>query len=350
MRRSFLTRTFTLAGLAAVLLAGLEANQLQAAPRVSFELVTGNGFPLNASRKWIDLFKNLESTSVRIRGARGSETTTVENVGTASSPSYHVVGILLGDNRLRLLGDEFTANDRAKLAAWIKKLRIDGVDGLTAVRVAFGLTSEQLVSFHERASQRLTFATKGQRAGDVTRQIVRNLQAPFDVSSAARAAFARNEAVDDELRGLTSGTALAATLRPLGLVWRPSRRDDGTLVVVIQEAASSDESWPIGWPIKDTPYSTAPKLFENLKVEILDTPLSQAIDAIQPRLELPFLFDYNSMARHQVDPETSKINFPAKRASYKRILDTVMFQAGLKTELRLDETDQPFLWISTTKR
>ncbi len=339
-----------LAGLGLLLLSLAASRPLEAAPRVSFELVTGNGFPLTAQRKWIDLFKNLPGTTVRIRGARGSETTTVEDVGTSRSPSYHVVGILLGDNRLRLLGGEFSANDRTKLAAWVKKLRAEGVEGLTAVRVAFGLTSDQLVAFHAQASRPIPFTTKDVRSGDVARQIVRQVAAPFEVSAAGRAAFGRNELVADELKGLSCGTALAATIRPLGLTWRPRRRDDGKTVLVIEEAGTAEESWPVGWPVKGTPYSTAPKLFENLKVEIRDTPLSEAIEAIQPRVELPFLFDHNSMARHQVDPAASKVDFPAKRASYKRILDTVMFQAGLSTELRLDEADRPFLWISTTKR
>lgn len=346
----FRFRRLTLAGLTALSLTWAAGAPLQAAPRVSFELVTGNGFPLNASRKWVDLFKDFEGTNVRIRGARGNEQTTVENVGTDASPSYHVVGILIGDNRLHLLGGEFRPTDRAKLAEWIKKLRNEGIDGLTAVRVAFGLTSEQLVAFHEQVGQPLSFSTKDVRAGDVARRIVRDLRIPFDVSPAGRSAFARNEAVLDELNGITSGTALAATLRPLGLIWRPAKRDDGKVILSIQEAGESEVSWPIGWPIKDTPLATAPKLFDNLKVEIRDTPLAQAIDAIQPRIELPFLFDYNSMARHRVDPATSNVNYPPKRASYKRILDTVMFQAGLALELRMDEADKPFLWISTTKR
>ncbi len=349
MNRSIM-RAITLASLTAVFLMLSAGAHLQAAPRVTFELVTGNGFPLNAARKWVDLFKNLESTSVRIRGAHGSEQTTVENVGTDALPSYHVVGILLGDNRLRLLGGNFAHTDRTKIAQWIKKLRSEGVDGLTAVRVAFGLTSEQLVAFHERVSRPLAFSTKGVRAGDVARQIVRDLQVPFDVSTVGRAAFARNEIISDDLNGITSGTALAATIRPLGLIWCPHKREDGKVILSIKEVRESDESWPIGWPIKGTPFSTAPKLFENVKVEIRDTSLSQAIEAIQPRVELPFLFDYNSMARHEVDTATKNVNFPSKRASYKRILDTVMFQAGLGTELRMDEAEKPFLWISTTKR
>lgn len=342
-------RSSTLVHLATLLIVMGTASHLEAAPRVSFELVTGNGFPLNASRKWIELFKDFDGTSLRIRGARGNEKTTVENVGTETSPSYHVVGFLLGDNRVRLLGGSFSSTDHTKISKWIEQLRAEGVDGLTAVRVAFGLTSEQLVDFHKRASRPVTFSTKGVRGGDIVRRIVRQLQVPFDVSSAGRAAFARNEVFSDELNGLSSGTALAATLRPLGLIWRPAKRGDGKVILAIKEVGVSEESWPVGWPITDTPFSVAPKLFESINVEIKDTSLSKAIDALQPRIDLPFLFDHNSMARQRVDLE-KPINFPPKRASHKRILDQVFFQAGLASELRIDEAEKPFLWISTTKR
>ena len=349
-----MTRPIRRAALFMTLIAALStlvtARPALAAPRVSFELVTGNGFPLNASRKWIEVFKDLDGTSVRIRGARGNETTTVENIGTDRAPSYHVVGILLGDNQVRLLGARFKSTDRAKIAQWIKDLRNEGVKGLTAVRLAFGLTSEQLVTFHRQMSPPLSISTKGVRSGDVARAIVRELKIPFEVSPVARQAFARNEVVADELKGISYGTALAATLRPLGLICRPSRRDDGTVTISIKDVGDSEESWPIGWPTKETPASTAPKLYETLKVEIRDTPLAQAIEAIQPRIKLPFVFDYNAMARQQIDPATKLVNFPNKRASYKRILDIVMFQSGLEVELRIDEADTPFLWISGSKR
>ena len=38
----------------------------------------------------------------------------------------------------------------------------------------------------------------------------------------------------------------------------------------------------------------------------------------------------------------SKVNFPAKRSFYQRILDRVLYQAGLEAELRVDEAEQPF--------
>ena len=62
------------------------------------------------------------------------------------------------------------------------------------------------------------------------------------------------------------------------------------------------------------------------------------------------LFDYNSMARHQVEPDKVRVTLPAGRTYYKKVLDRMLFQGKLKAELRVDEAEQPVLWISTLKK
>ena len=44
------------------------------------------------------------------------------------------------------------------------------------------------------------------------------------------------------------------------------------------------------------------------------------------------------------------VSFPLKRTFYKKALENVLFQARLRSELRVDEAGTPFLWISSTKR
>jgi len=38
-----------------------------------------------------------------------------------------------------------------------------------------------------------------------------------------------------------------------------------------------------------------------------------------------------------------------KRTFYSRILKQVLFQAKLKYEVRLDEAERPFLWVSPNR-
>ncbi len=55
------------------------------------------------------------------------------------------------------------------------------------------------------------------------------------------------------------------------------------------------------------------------------------------------------LALHGVDPETIPAELPSKRISYSQTLGRVLGQAKLKYELRVDEAEQPFLWVTTFK-
>jgi len=92
-----------------------------------------------------------------------------------------------------------------------------------------------------------------------------------------------------------------------------------------------------------------PILYEFLEVEIENIPLSETIDAIGGRLEVPILLDRNKIVLHRIDMQT-KVSFPPGRSYYKRILDRALFQGKLKAEVRIDEAGNPLLWITTIKR
>ena len=322
------------------------AGSTAAERRVSFELVTEGGFPVGGETAWINVLKDLDQVGIRIRRGRTGDKVEVTNLGTDVSPSYHVVGILTAKSRLELPGGKFSLSDGAKIARWITKLQQEGIDGFTGNRVAFGLKPDDLVAFHDALAKPIDFDTKGVRAGDIARKLVRGLRMQVSVSAESRRAVARNEAVLDELNGLAAGTALAAILRPLGLVLSPKKPPGAKVLLLISDVREVEESWPIGWPPEVSPRKAAPDLYEYLPVEIADIPLSEAIAAIDGRVETPFLFDHNGMQRQRIDPTAKQVNFPRKRVQYRRVLDQVLFQGRLKSEVRLDEAGNPFLWIS----
>jgi len=78
--------------------------------------------------------------------------------------------------------------------------------------------------------------------------------------------------------------------------------------------------------------------------------LADALEALKPRLELPLLMDHNSLIRFRIDPSKVQVAIPAGKTFYKKILDHLLSQAGMSAELRVDEADTPFLWITTAKK
>ena len=216
----------------------------------------------------------------------------------------------------------------------------------------FGLTSKQLVAMHDGLSPCVSSATKGKRTGEVVRQIISSLsKVDVVIDPTAEKALRGDETTADELTGVSSGTALAAALRPLGLVAVPLPPRGEQLRMAVVDAKLTKESWPIGWPPEKPPKDTMPDLFKFLIVEIADTPLNEALDAIQERLKAPFLYDRNSMARHKVDPTAVKVKVPEGNTYYKGIIDRMLSQSKpqLKCEIRVDEGGQPLLWITTVK-
>lgn len=319
------------------------------ADRISFELATAASFALNGSARWIELFRELELTDVRIRGGQPGDRPMVENLGTEAAPRYHVVGLLTERNRLVLPAGEFGLADRDGLKQWVARLRSEGAEGLTAKRGLFGLTKEQMVQTDELLQVKVASSTRDQRAGDVVRNLVRLSKLEFQVTAAAQAVFAKSGAYGGELEGIACGTALAAVLSSQGLVFAPQSIGAGRVGLKIATKAELPEPWPVGWPPNDSPFKVAPPLYENLTVEIQETPLAVALDAIQPRVQVPFLLDYAAIERHKIDLATKQVSFPRGRVLYRRLLDKLLFDAGLKSDLRVDETGQPLVWITTIR-
>lgn len=341
----FATILFSLVAIAMVI---APPRAFAAQPRIDLELATESDFPATEARKWSEMLGQLGLSSVRIRGGKESDVPEIQTLGKDDSPSYRVVGILTGDGKLLLPKGRFTLSDRGRIEQWLAKLREGGIEGVTVKPAAFGLLPTQLVTVHEALAVPVTFSTAGQKPQAAAKKIADGLSLKFITDATGQRALASPEPIADELQGLSSGTALAAILRPLGLVLFPEK-SGGEIRLRIADSRSASEHWPIGWPPQGNPSQTLPDLFKTLNVEIASTPLAEALPAIQTRLKAPVLLDHNSIARHEIDLQT-KVDLPASNTYYDRILDRLLSQARLQYELRVDEAAKPFLWITTTKQ
>jgi hypothetical protein len=316
---------------------------------VEFELVTEKGFPPASTQKWFQTFTDLKVAGVRIRAAQPADKPKIDVAGKKESPRYKVVGTITARGVLVVPGGQFTVNDGPRIAKWMRELTNNGVEGVTTAKTAFGLTKTQLDQVTSDLKRPVEFSTKGIKPTDVAKKLVAGLKIKTTLHGDAKRALDEDDPVRDELRGLSSGTALAAVLRPAGAMLRPTKPAGGEVGYRIEPSDANADSWPIGWP-SDAPASKlAPKLFEFLNAEIEGVTASEAIDAIGQRLEVPLLFDHNNMARHRIDL-AKEITLPGKRTYYSKVLDQVLFAVGLKYELRVDENDKPFLWITTVKK
>jgi hypothetical protein len=317
-------------------------------PRVTFELLTKPGLPLTASQQWYKALTDLGISGLQIHNARSDDKMEISESGGKAAREYKVVGILAADNVLYLPGGKFKLGDTGRLRKWLDNLGDQGADGVTEPRMAFDFTARQLDEVKSDLKQPVEFSTKETPAGKVVSQIGGGLKFALELDDAARRGL-KGIRVTEELNGLSSGTALAAILRPAGLVLEPERLPGGAMRYRVRKAQAGREAWPVGWKPHDERSQVLPLLFEHLNVEIKELPVSEAAGSIQGRLKVPFLYDQNAMALHGVDPTKVEADVPSKRMTYSQVLGKILLQAKLQYELRVDEADKPFLWITTIK-
>jgi hypothetical protein len=346
----------------AVLIWLVAATTALAAPPVELELATERGVQITAPQEWLQLLAGIGIEHVTIRGIQPDDAPRVTNTGSAQKPDYHVIGVITLHDQLRLPGGTFSRGDRAKLKDYFDRLSADGAESLTASHGRFGLTEKELTATFADLSQPIDFETKDQPPRAVLDQLQKRRGLKLQLEDAVAQELSNAKPMSDELKGLTSGTALAMLLRPCGLVMRPEKQRGQPVVyrIVAAEADAASQStlgktsspdpnqkiWPIGWEPEKSLGEIAPSLLESLNAEINGYSLQEALAAITPRLKLPLYLDHASLAAHKIDPAKVQVKLPKARMSYKRLLDRVLAQAHLGCSIRVDESGMPFLWVT----
>ncbi len=303
---------------------------------------------VQTQQNWMEVLAEVGADRVRSRTTQSTGTIEIKETETSLGVLVNLYGVIDG-NMLKLPGQSFQLRDVDKIRDYVQKLRDDGADVALADKKAFGLTSEQLVSLNEAFSIPVEIETKNRPAQDVLDFAERKLNYEIELDAASKLGFKRAEPFQDELQGLSLGTALAAAIRPLGLVLAPARQQGAPLMIRIVDSRSVEEHWPIGWPAPQNPIETVPRLFEKNVLEIRDFPLDQVLAAVQTKADVPMLFDYNSLARAAIDLTATNVTFVNENSSYGFALRQMLNQTRPRTayEIRVDESGKPFLWIST---
>lgn len=323
---------------------GLSCAQVGMRNRVEFEIIADANGAIDDNQRWLEALSEVGADNVRI--VQGSSRMGVEKIAGSGGTTYKITG-RLDRNRLLLPKGRFGIRDTAKIKEYIESLRADGAEVALADKMAFGLTARQLVDLHTDLSRPLTETSVDKTPEQILQLVQKSVNTPFVIDPAAAIALRDDYTLVDELNGLTHGTALAAALRPLGLVLAPVREQGKATEIRIVPSLSATEFWPVGWPLQQRVDLAAPKLFENIPVNIQNFSLAKTLPAIQKMMKMPFLYDYNSIAMKGVDMEKVRVNVQSERMSFQVILSRIFSQSrGLQHEVRADEAGTPFIWIS----
>jgi len=335
-----------LAPIVASLLAAM-AQPATAAGRVQLELVgDGQGAAL-VFQQWMRVLSKAGVKNVRFRSSRATDKVGIQTHGTDDNPLYVVTGIVRGSDELLLPSGRFRRSDAGRLSQWLDELAELGPEEKRERKAAFGLRASQFVEIHEDLAKPIGFSTQGLSRREAVAKISAELTYTLRSDAAAGAALER-EKIGEQLQGLSCGTVLAYVLRPAGYCLVP-RLEGARPVYAVVKAQADMEIWPVGWEPTKPDRDILPALYEFHNVNVEGVSASKALQAIGQRLQVPVLIDHNALARHGVDPEQVVVSHPRRRTTYSLALRKILFQARLKSEVRIDEADQPFLWVTTVK-
>ena len=336
--------------LALAFVLGLMCSSAAQGQRTPIDLTVLMSHPdLDTQQRWGELLADVGADTYTMRSTRGKVAPEVKTHEGRSGTSYEIVGILQSD-RLFLPGGQFSLRDKQKIRDLIQRIRDDGPNTALAEKMAFGMTAEQLVALQQDLSALHKTATAGKSAEEIVKAIGSAINTPIEIDPAARPALVDDEAVvADELESLSCGTALAAALRPLGLVAVPFREQGKSPVILIKDFREAEEHWPVGWPLEGAPLGAVPKMFEQQDADIINYKLKAVLDVISKTCEVTFLYDHNAIARHSADLN-ALVSFKQDRVSYYAVVARLLSQVRpqLTSEVRFDEAGTPFLWISTS--
>ena len=314
-----------------------------AAGSVQLELVGDAQGASMAFQEWAELLGKAGIRNVRLRAAQDSDKVGIETQGTAQSPIYLVTGVVRSRDELLLPGGRFRRSEVARLAQWLDDLAENGPAAGKQQKAPLGLSASQFDKIRDDLATPVGFATHGMTGQQAVQKITERLKLPLTLETEAARALA-DEKLDEDLSGLSCGTALAYVLRLAGYGLLPHAAGYAAV-----KARADLEVWPVGWAPKTPPQQGVPALFEFHNVNVQNVSAATALETIAKRLKTPVLIDHAALARHGIDPAKAMVSLPRSRTTYSQALRRLLFQAGMKFEVRHDEAGTPLLWITSVK-
>lgn len=330
----------TISGLALTILTACP-QCVRAALPIDLEVATAPGTPISAPQAWSRVLGQLDLGSVRLRGLRGDERPSIEARKIGNGTRYRLLAILDRSNQLVVPDRRFRLSDRRAMQRYFQELPAQAAYQAED-RGRFGLTEPQFRQIYAEFSQPVGFSTLQESAHVVVTRLQKQLATPVHRRKSPR----NSKRVGVELQGFSLGTALAFALRTDGLALRPEQLPGEKLQLTIDTYDAQRESWPVGWKPAVSSRQSAPQLYERRNIEIAGFTLRQTLDALQPALKIPVVMDQWVLAQQQIDPGKSQVSLAKQRTFLKSALGKLLSQAKLAEEVRVDELEQPFLWVT----
>lgn len=328
-----------------------------------------------AAQQWGEALNRRDANfqGVQIRGSGMREELDVVNMG---GKSWNVRGMLDRNDKIQLPGGQaFTVGQSRQMYPYLEGLidaqlalqeaeKVAAQAGMPvpAQRLPFGLNALAYEAMFAALEKPVGFKTRDMRRTVFLTRVLKALGHRVEMDAGFRKTLAapppadgdEDDLITEELSTLSRGTALAYTLRYLGMCLVPgveTDKPDAKLVFRIVPAKNNPpEIFPVGHDLQTPLVESFPVMLDEFTANVNGAAVSDVLAAVSGRLGAPILYDYNNMARHGIETGDVTVKLKPQKVSYNRLLDRVLDQADLQKEVRVDEAGTVFLWVTPVKK
>ena len=311
---------------------------------IDLEVAAMQDAPFGAMQQWAPLLGQMDLGSVRLRGFHAGDKPAIEAVSAGSAMRYRILAVLNRDDQLVLPGGRFGQGDKARLKEFFAELpRREEEKHIE--RGLFGLTKPQFAQIFADLEPPVEQLTQGAAPQSLVAALAAGFRTPLEYEGDAQTELAAAPPLTGELRGLSTGTVLAAALRNAKLALAPQLEGE-RVTFRIRAPDPAVAAWPVGWKPERVDRQVAPGMYRVTMIEIEGYTLAAAIEALGPHMGVPLVFDERILRERKIDPATKKVKFPRGKSSLRRAFDMCLSQGSLAGELRVDEAGKGFYWIT----
>ena len=320
---------------------------------VTLELLTGAAAAAEHAQEWGQQLQKLNIT-FQTRQAITTDKPQVKEQKLGRLRRVTVVAVLDRNGKIICADRSFTLAQSEKLAEWIRELKAYGAQGAPQGKPLFGLDESQFTAVMKALSPTVEADTLGLTLDAVLGKLPLPAKYPLRMTPEAQRA-ARMRDPDKVLRqsskGLSVGTALAASLGEFGLVFKPLRTPEGSIELSVAPREDDSDRWPLGWPLDpNKPQGQiAPALFKMVPVDLDEVPLTDVLVAASNASEVPIVIDYHAIDQLGIDLSELKVTIAPRKTTWGLLLKQVTFSHKLGRRIVTDEASHPFVVITTLK-
>jgi len=322
--------------------------------RISLEIFTGTEGVGYHAQQWESVFEHA-GVIARIHSEFSGDKIAIREKQYGKLREVTLVGKLEKDGSLTFSGHKFSRSQSAAFEEWLREIKAYGAQGSPSGKALWGLSREQFDAMQHALAAPVEDEVAGLPFEDAMSSLHLPAQYPFRLSIAAQQTLAlpgvKKQPGRVKVSGIAHGSALALVLSQYGLGFRPNRTPSGKLELVGLRVEDGQALWPIGWEIPEGTYpaNVAPKLFQQTNVDLKDQKLGDVLNAIGDRTGIPVRIDYSAIAGRNLDVGSILVSASGEHMTWSRLLSTITSPSLLVANVRTDEANKPFVWITSVK-